>query len=169
MRVSNQQRRMNRKRGRRGSYFLEFSLAFFPMFVLVMGIIDFALPMYVRSAFTNAVREGVRYGTTYRTITGKNHIESIQTIVVRNSGGFLDPNTTGFSYVKVRFYEPGLFQEVTSGTKNADGNIVEVSIENYSWSWIAPLWRTANPLLFNIRAAERLETLPRSATRPAAP
>lgn len=166
--MSHQKQRMNRRKGRRGSYFIEFSLAFFPMFVLIMGIIDFALPMYVRSAFTNAVREGVRYGSTFRYMSGKNHVESIQSIVVRNSGGFLD-DTNGTAYVKVRFYEPGNFAEVTSGVKNADGNIVEVSIENYSWHWIAPMWRTANPLLFNIRAAERLETLPRSATRPAAP
>ena len=155
-------------RGRRGSYFIEFSLAFWPLFVLMLGIIDFSLPIFLRSAFTNATREGVRYGTTFRTMTGKNHTESIKDIVIQSSCGFLNP-TTDASKVQVKFYNPTTFVEVTSGTKNADGNVVEVSIVNYNWNWIVPLWGSANPLTFNIRSADRLETLPRGATRPSAP
>jgi Flp pilus assembly protein TadG len=157
-----------RKRGGRGSYFVEFSLAFWPLFVLMLGVIDFALPIFLRSAFTNATREGVRYGTTYQTLTGKNHTDSIKSIVVQNSAGFLkDPDD--LSKIEVRFYNPTTFVEVTSGTKNADGNVIEVSIVNYNWNWIVPLWGSANPLTFNIRSADRLETLPRGAARPAAP
>lgn len=157
-----------RRRGRRGSYFIEFSLAFWPLFVLMLGIIDFSLPIFLRSAFTSATREGVRYGTTYQTITGKNHTDSIKAIVIQNSAGFLkDP--TDLNKIEVRFYNPTTFVEVTAGTKNADGNVIEVSIVNYNWNWVVPLWGSANPLTFNIRSADRLETLPRGATRPAAP
>ena len=78
-----------KRRGRRGSYFIEFSLAFWPLFVLMLGIVDFSLPIFLRSAFTNATREGVRYGTTFQTVTGKNHTDSIKAIVLMNSAGFL--------------------------------------------------------------------------------
>ncbi len=157
-----------RKKRRRGSYFIEFSLSFWPLFVLMLGVIDFSLPIFLRSAFTNAVREGVRYGTTYRTLPGMNQIQSIQSIVVQSSAGFLDA-TTGPSHVLVKFYNPTTFAEVTNGVKNADGNIVEVSIANYTWNWIVPLWGPANPLVYNIVSADRLETLPRGTARPAAP
>jgi len=157
-----------KRRGRRGSYFIEFSLAFWPLFVLMLGIIDFSLPIFLRSAFTNATREGVRYGTTFRTLTGMNHTDSIKNIVIQSSCGFLNA-ATDMSKVQVKFYNPTTFVEVTSGTKNADGNVVEVSIVNYNWNWIVPLWGSANPLTFNIRSADRLETLPRGATRPSAP
>ena len=157
-----------RKKRRRGSYFIEFSLSFWPLFVLMLGIIDFAMPIFLRSAFTNAVREGVRYGTTYRTVSGMNHIQSIQQMVVQNSTGFLDA-ATGANYVVVKFYNPTTLVEVTNGLKNADGNIVEVSIVNYTWNWIVPLWGPHNPLVYNIVSADRLETLPRGSTRPAAP
>ena len=91
-----------RKKRRRGSYFIEFSLSFWPLFVLMLGIIDFSMPIFLRSAFTNAAREGVRYATTYRTLPGMNHIQSIQSIVVQNSTGFLDAST-GANYVVVKF------------------------------------------------------------------
>jgi Flp pilus assembly protein TadG len=152
-----------KRRGRRGSYFIEFSLAFWPLFVLMLGIIDFSLPIFLRSAFTKATREGVRYGTTFQTVTGKNHTDSIKAIVLMNSAGFLrDP--TDLNKIEVKFYNPTTFVEVTSGTKNADGNVIEVSIFNYTWNWIVPLWGTASPLTYNIRSADRLESLPRGAT-----
>ena len=156
------------RRRRRGSYFIEFSLSFWPLFVLMLGIIDFSLPMFLRSAFSNATREGVRYGTTFRTISGLNHVESIKTIVIQNSVGFLNP-ATDMNKVEVKFYNPTTFVEVTSGVRNADGNIVEVAIVNHTWNWIMPLWGSANPLTFNIRTADRLETLPANVVRPAAP
>ena len=157
-----------RKRGRRGSYFVEFALSFWPLFVLMLGIVDFSLPIYLRSAFTSATREGVRYATTFQTLPGLNHTDSIKTIVIRNSGGFLN-TTNDMNKIEVRFYNPVTFNEVTSGVKNADGNVVEVSVAGYNWSWMVPLWGSASPLSFTVRSADRLETLPRYAVRPAAP
>ena len=58
---------------------------------------------------------------------------------------------------------------MTNGVKNANGNIVEVSIVNYTWNWIVPLWGPHSPLVYNIVSADRLETLPLGAARPAAP
>ncbi|MCC6538653.1 MAG: pilus assembly protein [Bryobacterales bacterium] len=136
------------------------------MFVLLIGIIDFSMPIFVRSAFTNAVREGVRFGSTYQVLPGKNHTQSIRQIVVQNSCGFLSAADAP-TKVQIKFYSPTTFQEVTSGTKNADGNILEVGIANYNYNWMVPLQWGPTAISYNIRVAERLETLPRSATRPA--
>ena len=157
------------RRRQRGSYFVEFSLAFWPLFVLMLGIVDIAMPIFLRSAFTNATREGVRYGTTFRTMSPYNHTDSIKKIVIQNSAGFLEQSAAGAAKVEIKFYNPTTFVEVTSGTKNADGNIIEVAIVNHSWSWILPIWGSAGPITFNIRSADRLETLPRNVTRPVAP
>lgn len=156
-----------RNRRRRGSYFLEFSLTFWPLFVVMLAVVDYSMPIFLRSAFTNAVREGVRYGTTYRTFGSYNHTDSIKQIVIQNSTGFL--SASDLTKVEVKFYSPTTYQEVTSGIKNADGNIIEVGIANYNWAWIVPLWRDSNPLTYNIKSADRLETLPRGVARPAAP
>ena len=154
------------RRRQRGSYFVEFSLAFWPLFVLML---DIAMPIFLRSAFTNATREGVRYGTTFRTMSPYNHTDSIKRIVIQNSAGFLEQTTAGMNKVEIKFYNPTTFVEVTGGVKNADGNIVEVAIVNHSWSWILPIWGSAGPITFDIRSADRLETLPRNVTRPIAP
>ena len=46
--------------------------------------------------------------------------------------------------IKVRYYAPtNLSVEVTGSGSNAPGNIVEIGVEGYSWSWLAPLWRRA--------------------------
>jgi len=161
------QRGLRRKaRRRRGNYLVEFSLAFFPMFVLMMAIIDFSMPIFLRSAFTHAVREGARYGITFQTMAGKTHTESIKEVVLANSSGFLS-GQSGLDKVQVKWYSPVTFLELTGSGANGDGNIVEVSIPNYQWGWMAPLWRSASPQKIGVHAADRLETLPNGAARPA--
>lgn len=149
---------------RRGATLVEVTLTLLPLMALMLGIIDLAMPMFIKSTFTNAVREGVRYGITYRTISGKTHSESIKTVVQESSLGFLS-GSDGLSKIHVKFYTPAGV-EVTGADRNAGGNIVEVTITGYQWGWIAPLWRDATPLTVNAASSNRLEVLPRSVTPP---
>ena len=156
----------HRRVSQRGHYMLETALAILPLLALALAIVDFAVPIFLRAVFTNAVREGVRYAITYQTASGKTHANSIKDVVQQNAMGFLDGGQ-GQQKISVKFYSPVTFAEVTGGNANADGNIVEVSIRGYSWGWILPLWRSGNPLTINAASADRLETLPRSSARPA--
>jgi len=143
---------------------VEVSLSLLPLMALMIGIIDLSMPMFLKSTFTNAVREGVRYGITYQTMTGKTHSESIKTVVQNSALGFL-AGTSGLNKIQVKFYSPAGVEQ-TGTNRNAGGNILEVSIVGYQWSWIAPLWRTSVPLTVNAVSSDRLEMLPRGMALP---
>ena len=114
-----------------------------PLIALWVAIIDFSFGIFLRGTFQHAAREGARYAVTSRTEAGMGHDASIKAAVQRNAMGFLN-GEQGASRIHIRYYTPGTLAETQS---NAGGNIVEVSIEGYTWNWIAPvLRRTMAPL-----------------------
>jgi hypothetical protein len=159
-------KKLKLKRARRGAAMLELSLAIVPFLALSLAIIDFSVPIFLRTMLTHAVREGSRYGITFQTRPGKTQSQSIQDVVMEQSLGFLN-GTTGRNMVKVRFYTPTDFVEQTGSNRNLGGNIVEVSVEGFSWQYMVPLWRSSAPLPIHATSSDRLESLPRNATRPA--
>ena len=79
-------------------------------------------------------------------------------MVKSSSAGFL--NSTHDSLIFVKYHAPtNLTTVVTGAGSNAAGTIVEVSIENYSHNWIAPLLRSNTPLSITVAAADRTESL----------
>lgn len=156
-----------RRRRQRGNTLLELSLVLLPVFALMMALVDFSLAIFLRSTFTHAAREGARFGITYRTVNGLSHSESIKRVVQEQAMGFLN-GQRGLDTIQIKWYlGVSPFTEVTAGSgRNADGNIVEVSIRNYQWSWLAPVWRPGNPLRMTVTSADRLEKLRLGMARP---
>ena len=159
---------------------LELALILTPMFALLLSIVELSMPIFKKSTFQDAVREGVRYGITYQTTYNGNSYSSqtaaIKAVVQTNAMGFL-AGTTGANLINVKYYLPvSPFTDVTNtGTANADGNIVEVSVQGYAHAWIAPVaWFyghtnfqvTGTPLTIAASSADRLESLPVGSTRP---
>ena len=137
------------------------------MMAILMAIVDYSMPVFFRSLMTHAAREGSRYGLTFQTFTGESQTQSIQDVVMGQSAGFLN-GTTGRNMIHVRYYNQTTFVEDTGPNRNADGNIIEVSIEGFQWNHILPLLRMDAPsVTINASSADRLETLPPGATRPA--
>jgi Flp pilus assembly protein TadG len=169
-----------RRRARQGGNTLvELALIMTPFMALCLAIIELSLPIFKKSTFTSAVREGCRYGITYQTtFRGTDYgsqTAAIKAVVEANSMGFL--NSSNASLIHVKYYNPVTFTDVT-GTSgaNADGNIVEVSLAGYTHNWMVPIhWTygsssfqvTQNPLAVNAVSADRLESLPVGSTRPA--
>ncbi|MEP7363566.1 MAG: TadE/TadG family type IV pilus assembly protein [Acidobacteriota bacterium] len=149
-------------RKRRGNAFVEGALVLLPLFALLFAITDFGLAIFIKNTFMHAVREGTRYAVTYKVQTGFGHDDSIKNVVQSNAMGFLS-GATNYSKIKVRYYSPTSFVEVTG---NDPGNVVEVSVEGYSWGWLAPLWRSATPLNISVRSSDRMESLPGGASPP---
>lgn len=147
-------------RCQRGNTLIETSLVLLPLLAIIFAFVDHGLVVFLQSTFQHAVREGVRYAVTYQTMPGMGHDNSIRAVVVRQSMGFLRGREDA---IKIRYFDPITFQEVPD---NVPGNIVEVSIEGYSHSWLAPLWRSATPLALGARAADRMEGLPTGASPP---
>lgn len=151
--------RTERRRRQGGNQLVEVSLIFLPLFAILVGMIDFSLALFLRATMQNAVREGVRYAVTYRTEPGMCQDASIKSIVKSSAVGFLS-STADQAKIRVRFYSPSdLTTEITGVGSNSPGNVVEVGVEGYQWSWMAPLWRTASPFNINVYAADRMEGL----------
>lgn len=160
---------------------LELALIFTPMFALLLAIVELSFPIFKKSTFSAAVREGCRYGVTYQTTyngTGySSQTAAIQAVVQNNAMGFL-AGSAGLNQIHVKYYMPvSPFTEVTgTGTANRDGNVLEVSVQGYVHDWIAPVaWFygantfqvTGSPLTIAASSADRLETLPAGSPRPA--
>jgi len=61
------------------------------------------------------------------------------------------------TYIKVRYYDPISLGEVAT---LKPGNIVEVSVENYQYRWMGPLWRAFGPYKMLVRSSDRMEGYP---------
>jgi Flp pilus assembly protein TadG len=169
-----------RRPTQRGNSILELALIMTPMFALLLSIVELSMPIFKKSTFTAAVREGCRYGITYQVAyngtTYTSQTAAIKAVVQNNAMGFL-AGSTGLSQIYVKYYLPvSPFTEVTgTSTANRDGNIMEVSIQGYTHNWIAPVaWFygsttfqvTGSALTIAAASADRLETLPAGSTRP---
>ncbi len=141
---------------RRGGALVELPLVLVPLIAIWVAIIDFSLGIFLKATFQHAAREGVRYAVTSRTEPGLGHDASIKAAVQRHAMGFLN-GASGAEKIHVRYYVPGTLTETQS---NAGGNIVEVSVEGYTWNWIAPVLRTAAPITIAARSSDRMEASP---------
>jgi hypothetical protein len=153
-------------RGRReaGSTMVEAAFVFLPLFMLIFGMVDTSLVVFMKATFQHAVREGVRYAITYQTMPGMGQDASIKEIVRQQSLGFLTS-----SYVAVKYYDrtdPNL--EIPFPNGNSPENIVEVSVTGYSWNWILPMLMGRSPSVpISARSADRMEGLGSAGTAPA--
>jgi Flp pilus assembly protein TadG len=157
-----------RRRARqRGNSVVEMALVILPTFALVLGTIDYSIALFIKSTFQNAVREGVRYAVTFQTKTGYCQDDSVRLVVQEYAVGLLgstgSPNRTN---IAVNYYSPSdLSTALTTTSANYPGNIVEVSITNYTWSWISLLsgtytLRDATPMTIIAFSSDRLGGLP---------
>jgi Flp pilus assembly protein TadG len=148
----------------RGNVVIESALVLVPLIVLIAGLVDVGLSIFLKATFEHAAREGARYAITYQLMTGYGHDESIKRNVVENSMGFL--RTTN---VDITYYDGNNPANVVSGTgSNGPGNIVVVSIARYTWNWIIPMFMNGRPgLTISAQSADRMEGLPAGQSPPA--
>jgi Flp pilus assembly protein TadG len=150
-----------RKRKSRGHVMLESVFTLLPMFALLFGIIDLSVMTFRWSTLQNAVREGVRYAITFQTSGGLGQTASIQSVVEQNSFGFVKASDSP-QHIFVSYLNPDL----TTGS-NTPGNVVEVTVKNISFSFMAPLSGSlagplyaTSPLTFKVVAADILGGYP---------
>ena len=150
---------------------VELALVLLPLMAIMMAIIDFSMPIFLRSTFTAAVREGCRYGITYQLVyngvTYSSQTAAITAVVQGHSMGFLT-GASGASLIHVNYYLPvSPFGQVTGVGANSSGNIIEVTVQGFTWLSIAPIWRANTPFSVSAISADRLETLPSGQALPA--
>src|ERR1700722_8880135 len=159
-----------RNRRRSGNAMLESVFTILPTFALIFAFVDFGLVMFRWATLQNAVREGCRYAITYQTANGTGQNASIEAVVQQFSMGFVK-TTDNPQDIFVNYYAPSnLTTPIVGAGGNAPGNIVEVSVQGVSWSWIAPLsgsyggsvsqYRSTTPITLNIYSSDILGGYP---------
>lgn len=157
---------VRRRRGESGQAMIEGALIFVPMFALFFGILDIGFAVSLQNAFVHAAREGTRVAITYPSKydgvdCSSSQYTCISHAVQINSLGFLSGSNA--SKIVVNYYtandltnpmmvcnsSSGCVQKGTlpltlaNGTvvtsSNQPGNVVEVVVSNYFWSWMAPI------------------------------
>lgn len=167
----------NRRTSQSGNTILELALIIVPFLAITLTTMELALPIFKKSTFESAVREGCRYGitfqTTYNGTTYDTQTDAIKAVVEANSMGFL--NATNANLINVQYYNSATFAQMTGVGANADGNILQVSVSGYNHAWIAPIqwvfgstrFGLANtPLAITAVSADRLESLNPGSPRP---
>ena len=158
---------------------IEFTLVLLPLLGFTFLLLDMGWAIYKRATLEFAVREGCRFAVTNQTVAMKDSsnnaygmIDSVKWVVQSKAMGFLgsQPTDPGYAQIYVRFYDPNasmtaalpLPANCASATPapNWGGNLVEVSVEGYQAKVLAPVLKSANPLVFVVRSADRMEGNP---------
>jgi Flp pilus assembly protein TadG len=158
-----------RRAASRGNVLVESVFTLLPTFALIFAMTDFSLMIFRWTTLQNAVREGTRYAVTFQTQTGFGQDASIQNIVQQYAMGFVK-RTDSPQTIYVKYYNTSNLNTAIASGGNAPGNIVEVSVRNLSYSWLAPLsgsyggglafFYTSTPLTLNVYALDILGGYP---------
>ena len=161
-----------RRDRRRGAELIEFTLVLLPLLAMVFVLLDFAWIIFVQATVVRAVRVAVRTGITLTASqmgTGACLTDTVKGIVQQNGLGFLT-GTAGLAYIKVNYYLPPVPGATTAATNvsalssgNAPGNIMQVSVTNYSLAAFLPRifnWKVAadsSAFVFTASSADLIE------------
>ncbi|HUJ23379.1 MAG TPA: TadE/TadG family type IV pilus assembly protein [Bryobacteraceae bacterium] len=162
-----------RRAGRQsGAEVFEFTLAFLPFLAMLLVLLDTAWAVYVKSTLEQAVRIGVRTGITMtaaNTPTGSCLTDYVKGVVQQNASGLL-AGSSGVGLIKVNYFLPpaenstGPATDVsTQANADAPGNIMQVSVQNYSLIPLLPRiysWnqvQDTSPLVMSVYSADLME------------
>lgn len=158
-----------RRRNSNGNVILESVFTLLPTFAFIFAFTDFGLMMFRWSTLQNALREGTRYAVTFQTQTGLGQDASIGTVVQQYALGFVK-TTDNPQHIFVSYYAPTALTTPIASGGNVPGNLVDVSIQNLSFGWLAPLsgsyggavpfFRSTTPITFNLDSADILGGFP---------
>jgi len=137
-----------------------------PTLALVCAFFDFGLALFRWTTLQNAVREGCRYAITFQTGATGHQDTAIEAVVQKYAFGMVTTSDTP-QHIFVNYYSPAnLTTPIASPNGNAPGNVVEVSVQNVSWAWIAPLRGvmggvySTTPITFAVYSSDILGALP---------
>jgi Flp pilus assembly protein TadG len=158
-----------RNRRRSGNALLEGAFTILPTFALIFAFVDFGLLLFRWATLQNAVREGCRYAITFQTANGQGQDASIEAIVQQFAMGIVSTSDNPQD-IFVKYYAPTNLTTAVASGGNVPGNIVEVSVQGVSWSWLAPLsgsyggsvpfFRSSTPITLNIYSSDILGAYP---------
>ena len=127
-----------------GSAIIEGAFVLLPTVAFILGILDIGLMTYRTTTVQAAVREGARYAITFQrqTISGSfaGQDASIKAVVESYGMGIVGATDTP-QHIFVKYYAPtNLTTDIPFASGgNVPGNLVEVSVDNLSYSGLFAL------------------------------
>jgi Flp pilus assembly protein TadG len=161
--------KVQKRSRRRGSTMVESALVIIPLLAVLVSVLDLAIAIFVKNTVQFAVCQGVRYAVTSQTMTGMGHDDSIKTVVQSYTFGLLNilsPDHVGKNRIAITYYDPQSLTPVSGAGSNSGGNIVVVSANGLSWTWMLPLLRSKAPLNFSVASADLMEATPLAGAPP---
>ena len=133
---------LSRKRRSSGNVIIESVFTMLPTFALILAFVDFSLMLFRRATLQNAVREGCRYAITFQqqSVSGSplGQDASIENVVQFYALNFVTAADSP-QHIFVNYYTPTNLNTPIATGGNIPGNVVEVSVQNISYAWLAPL------------------------------
>ncbi len=126
-----------RRRRSAGNSMMEGALTLLPTFAIIFAFMDFGLMIFRWTTLQNAVREGCRYAITFQTSGSLGQDASIEQVVGQYAYNIVTASDSP-QHIFVKYYSPTTFAQIMTGG-NVPGNIVQVSVQNVSFSFLAPL------------------------------
>jgi len=108
-------------RAQSGAAVIEFAFALPPLVLLIVGMFEVAVAMFVSTSVENALREASRYGITGDVPASMTREAQILQIIQDNTFGMLDPATTTITFMKyASFQDVGQPEPFTDTADPAD-------------------------------------------------
>jgi Flp pilus assembly protein TadG len=122
------------------------ALVLVPFLAILCGFFDLCMVVMRWTTLQNAVREGCRYAVTFQRVSGLGQDASIRAAVERASMNLVSASASP-PQITVEYFSPSApTTPIPAPNGNVPGNIVEVSVVNYPWRWLAPISGTlSNP------------------------
>ncbi|MBV9937239.1 MAG: pilus assembly protein [Acidobacteriaceae bacterium] len=148
-----------RKKRERGSTLVEFTLTILPLLGLLMLTLDLAWVLFAWASIHEGVREGVRYAITMQSD------DSIRAVVEQYSFGFVN-DTSKNGPIQISYFAPdNTPKDPNDPHGNSPSNIVKIVVSGVSINPMAPIWRSASPILLTASSADIVEPNPNGSPR----
>jgi hypothetical protein len=135
---------------------IEIGLTIVLLFGLIFLIMDLSMLLFIKSALQEAVREGVRVGMTARLVGSTVYLnDSITQVVQESSLGFLR-GPAGACQIRIQYFDP------TTGVTSlgTQGDLLVVSVNNYMYTMLGAVMKSADPLAISVSSSDILERCP---------
>lgn len=135
---------------------IEVGLTVVLLFGLLFLIMDLSMLLFVRSTLQDAVREGVRYGVTGTQVGGNVYLnDSIRQVVQGAALGFLN-GPAGACKVGISYINP----DTGTASIGTQGDVIYVSVNNYNYTPLGAVLKSADPFRISVSASDILEKCP---------
>lgn len=134
---------------------LEVGMTVVFLFGLIFLVMDLSMLLFIRSTLQQAVRDGVREGVTWQHPSGSYVNDNIKQAVQDASLGFLN-GPAGACRIQVNYFDPNTGTASTGG----QGDVLVVSVNNFGYTPLGAVLKSANPLSFSVSSSDIVERCP---------